>query len=593
MHCRNLRPHGRVFLSAAIAALCWMPAQYGWTQVQLPPGATPGANVPRDTDLPTSPPAADVGDIFSVPRKLDRPVGADEGPRVVVTRFELTGAVDRPDMGIRTSDLRALLDKQRAAQPAQGYTIVQLEAVAEELTKYYRSRGLLLAQAYVPVQEVAGGVIKIGVLEGTLGEVTVEGNKRYRTRAIQDAFSKIVGEPVNQLTAEKALFALNDYPGLDVYGVFQPGEKIGATKLAIQVRREDFAEYYTAVDNYGPDSTGDYRARLGMILNSPFGFGDRFDLYAIYSADPNDSSADSLFGGAEYMFPIPRTDTQLALRYYQSDYSVGGDFSDFSGDSSIAEVQSTTLLSRTRTLTTRLVFNGAAKRGTVQTGFGSEQEDRVSSFTGRYELSHIDTRFRGVNRLEVGATLGEMRNLDPTVNTRFNLSPSFTRWNVLLERWQRLGDNLAVVINGRAQFSGDVLTSFDQFAIGGPENVRGYAPAIFFADEGASGTLEFILDAPGFSQKKGWKDYTWGQMLKLHAYADYALGKINGVDSGSSTLTKDEDFSSFGAAVSFSLPGKFEARFDVARPFNMDDEIIDGVTIPSETQFFFTVSYNF
>lgn len=594
VHSQNIRPFGRALLSAAIAALCCVPVQSAWTQaqVQVPPGATPGANVPRDTERMTSPPEAPP-DIFSVPRKLDRPVGADEGPRVRVQRFELSGAADRDDAGIKVADITALLEKQRAAQPADGFTIVQLEGVAEEITKYYRSRGLLLAQAFVPVQEVSGGVVKVGVLEGKLGDVTVEGNKRYSTRAIQDAFAQIVGEPVNQLSAEKALFTLNDYPGLDVYGVFQPGKEIGSTTLAIQVRREDPMEYYVAADNFGPDSTGQYRLRAGVLANSPFGYGDQINAYAIYSLDPSDSNADSLFGGFEYSFPMARTYTRYALRYSTSDYNVGGEFSDFSGKSYIGEAEGNFLLKRTRTNTSRLFVTAATKKGEVATSLGSVQEDEVLSLTARFETSMIDTRFRGVNRIELAGTAGDVTNVDPAVNTRYNLSPSFIRWNVSLERWQRLGEWAAVVINGRGQLSNDRLTSFDQVAIGGPENVRGYRPATFFADEAGAGSAELILEAPGFHDRKGWKDYTWGQMLKFHLYVDYAYAKVNGVPKDSATLTRDEDFSSFGGGVSFELPGTASARFDVARPFNTDDEILDGVAVKSETQFFFTVGYSF
>lgn len=595
MHSRKISPQGRVILSAAIAAFCCMPAQTAWTQVQVPPGATPGANAPRESQPPPAVPNP-TADVFSVPRKLDRPVGAEEGPRIVVKRFELTGAVDRRDAGIATGDILALLEKARRDQPAQGYTIVQLESVAEEVTKYYRSHGLLLAQAYVPVQEVSDGVVKIGILEGKLGDVTVEGNKRYSTQSIQDAFSKIIGQPVNQMTAERALFQLNDYPGLDVYGVFQPGKEVGATRLAIQVRREDFAEYYLTADNFGPESTGKYRVRGDVILNSPLKFGDQFNFYGIYTLDPSDSQADSLYGGVEYNFPMPRTDTRFALRYSTSDYNVGGDFSDFSGTSSIAEIESTTLLRRTRTVNSRLVLSLANKDGTVDTGFGYEQEDKLRVAMARYEMSHIDTRFRGVNRLEISASFGEVRNFDPanpSKNTRYDLSENFSHYNLTLERWQRLGDHAAFVFTGKGQLSGEKLTSFEQFAIGGPENVRGYGPATFFGDEGASLTGEFIFDAPGFGDKKGWKDNTWGQMLKFHLFADYAMAKVNGVSSGSTTLTRDEDFSDFGGGVSFTLPGKLSARFDVARPFNTDDEILDGVPVKSETHFFFTVGYSF
>ena len=51
-------------------------------------------------------------------------------------------------------------------------------------------------------------------------------------------------------TAEKALFTLNDYPGLDVYGVFQPGAEIGAT-CSLFAYDQNMAMYLKATGREG------------------------------------------------------------------------------------------------------------------------------------------------------------------------------------------------------------------------------------------------------------------------------------------------------------------------------------------------------
>ena len=50
-----------------------------------------------------------------------------------------------------------------------------MQEVADQVTIYYREKGLILAQAVVPIQTVDEGMVIIEVFEGRLGRVMVEG----------------------------------------------------------------------------------------------------------------------------------------------------------------------------------------------------------------------------------------------------------------------------------------------------------------------------------------------------------------------------------------------------------------------------------
>src|SRR5690606_1944156 len=97
--------------------------------LELPPAARPGGIAP----FLTEPPDAEA-DAFAIPPLIERPLGLDEGPTVRVSRFRLDGAVDRPEHGIRLDELEALLARELAAQPAAGYTVNRLQAVADAVT---------------------------------------------------------------------------------------------------------------------------------------------------------------------------------------------------------------------------------------------------------------------------------------------------------------------------------------------------------------------------------------------------------------------------------------------------------------------------
>src|SRR5215831_523174 len=178
---------------------------------QVPPGATPGGALPRVE--PAVQPAPRQGDLFEIPRVYDRPLGNDEGPHIVVKAFKLQGAADRPKHHVSVKEAQAILDTARAAQPSQGYSINQLQEVAGKVAAYYREHGYILAQAFVPAQQVVNGEVTVQVLEGNLAGVVVEGNKGYSADTLIRPFKSLVGAPLDKDSIESALLTLTNYPG--------------------------------------------------------------------------------------------------------------------------------------------------------------------------------------------------------------------------------------------------------------------------------------------------------------------------------------------------------------------------------------------
>lgn len=215
---------------------------------QTPPGASPGGarpELPPDRPLPSlDDPAA----AFPIPPAVERPLDVESGDRVFVKQFRLTGATGRltdgvdpeevarlveqlrverqgldrigedgftdeerrritdfmskvvgdPSLDMSFDEYQGLVDRLRAlkAEREAGMTIGQMQQIAATVTEYYRSAGYILAQAFIPAQEVVDGVIEIEVLEGTLGNVLVEGNKRYSEELLARPFDDLIDAPV-------------------------------------------------------------------------------------------------------------------------------------------------------------------------------------------------------------------------------------------------------------------------------------------------------------------------------------------------------------------------------------------------------------
>src|SRR5690606_6755876 len=100
----------------------------------------------------------------------------------------------RPAAGIDPAEIAALLGRHRDAQPPDGYTVNQLQSVADDVTLYYRRRGLIQAQAFVPAQEVRDGVVALQLLEGELGSGEAEDTGLYDPDVVRLPSAGLIGQ---------------------------------------------------------------------------------------------------------------------------------------------------------------------------------------------------------------------------------------------------------------------------------------------------------------------------------------------------------------------------------------------------------------
>jgi hemolysin activation/secretion protein len=568
------RRNGLAVLSLALvlSAGVWssVPAQL------LPAGATPGGVLPRISQATQSP--AEPAELFSIPRVSERPLGVDEGPRLIVRAFRLSGAVDRPERDLAVADAQALLDAARTSQPAEGYTVNQLQEVATKVADHYRKRGFILAQAFVPAQEVRDGEVTVQVLEGKLGQITVEGNKSYSADRLLRPFNALVGGPVDRDTIESALLTLTNYPGVTAFGVLGAGADIGTTNLTLRVQGEDRVEFGTSVDNYGSQFAGEYRGQFGMTVNNLFGAADRLTLFGLYAFDDSDSDAKGLYGGINYEVPLFSPRDAVRFSYATNSYDVGAAAADLAatgseGDTSIAEIgyRHDFAPSRFGSASFGLAFNvkSAEFRASATDVF---QDDLTTS---RLDLAwdRIDTRFRGVNRIALSYThgfddlldsLGEYDGNAQVRASRRGASGKFDKLMLVLQRRQTLTRHSALLLRFVAQESSDPLVSLEQFSLAGPDAVRAYPVAELLAEKGQMATLEWTVGAPGFAGKPAFAGRTWGQVLQFSLFADYAHGELNEPLVGSQDGTTD--LAGWGGAIQFDVPGRVFARLDVSTP---------------------------
>ena len=163
-------------------------------------------------------------------------------------------------------------------------TLRELTEVAGQVAEYYAAQGYILAQAYLPPQEIRGGVVEIAILEGKIGKISVSGNTRYMMSTILLAMEPVRGKGIiHEATLETALNELNDYPGLKVRAALKPGETRGTTDLELTAKERIPYTSTTDVNNYGSRLTGPWVYSEEVGLGNLAGVGDNLTLKGLKS----------------------------------------------------------------------------------------------------------------------------------------------------------------------------------------------------------------------------------------------------------------------------------------------------------------------
>lgn len=536
------------------------------------------------TVVAQTPDAADSARV--IPPMAERPLDISEGARIATTGFRVRGVTAHPELGISPEGVQQLADglfallasgealsieaaMQRAddkpTAPVAGLTVGQMQQVAERLAEHLRAAGLVLAQAYVPVQEVGvDGVVAIDVIEARLGKVVVEGAKRMPTALIAASANSLKDAPLTREHIESALISAQTLPGTAVLGTFRPGENSGETDLVLRVQNEERAEFRIGGDNYGTEFAGEYRLRGDAIFHNPSGFGDQLALTVVQAFEP----ADTLYGSVRYAIAPGTPQLRAHLRFERAafvaenrSFAVLG----VEGDNETYEAGLRWDVRRTRTLNLTTGLTAQARRADVRfRNIANFNLDDDALRIGALDVSaqRFDTRFKGVDFIDAAVRIGRDRA------DGFEVVSNDDRYEVVklgYSRYQRLTDTQTLLLLTRGQITADVLPSLERFSLGGPDSVRAYPVSEILTDRGALATLEYRIGAPGFATKNSpFGGRPWGQVLQLMAFVDYAWGELT-------EFSEADEISGAGGGLMVSAPGNVNFKITGATPLGSLD----------------------
>lgn len=405
--------------------------------------------------------------------------------------------------------------------PGGELTLNELRAMAAKIADLYHRNGYIVAQAYLPAQDVKDGIVTIAVIEGRYGSITLRNQTNLSDPLAKGLLAGVnSGDTIAIAPLENRLLLLSDIPGVNVRSTLSPGAEVGTSDLLVDVTPGQRVSGSIEADNAGDRYTGEYRVGATVNINNPTGHGDVASLRVLTSGSGLN------YGRASYQMQFGKATAGVA--YSALNYKLGKEFAPLHahGTAEIASAYGSYPLIRSRdtNLYALVEFDARTFQDKVDlTSSVTDKRDPVwlASLAGNH---HDGFGGGGVSSYSLTQSFGDLdietasaRAVD-AATARTNGSYRKLGFNVA--RLQHVTDRLSLYGAVYGQFASKNLDISEKMGLGGMYAVRAYPVGEAYSDEGYVATLEARLLLPKSSQSVP------GQ-FHLIGFADSGTGTID------------------------------------------------------------------
>ncbi|BAY26772.1 surface antigen variable number [Calothrix sp. NIES-2100] len=516
----------------------------------LPPGRVEEVPV---TPLPSDvlPPSPENNQLLPSPTLPDQstPGQDDANAKFRVDRIEVVGStVFKPEQfaAITTPFV------------GKDLTFAELLQIKDAITKLYTDQGYVTTGALITPQTVEAGVIKIQVIEGSLQEIKIVGNRRLNSQYIRSRIQLGAGTPLNVPRLIEKLQLLRLDPRIqNLSAELQMGVRPGSNILQVEIQEADTFRLTTSLDNGRSPSVGSFRRGVDLQEANLLGLGDTLSLgYA------NTDGSNTI--NLNYTLPINAHNGTLSFGFNQGWNRV------IEKPFSVLDIQSDTtsyefsyrqplLQKPTQELAVGLSFSrqesqtelGIDNIGPFRLSPGADEQGRTNisalRFFQDYTQRSTSQVFAVRSQFSFGVDWlgGNVSEDEP--DTRF------FSWRGQAQWVRQLAPDTLFLARGDVQLSANSLVPLEQFGLGGQLSVRGYRQDALLTDNGMLFSAEFrlpIVRAPKL-----------GGVLQLTPFIDVGTGwNVKGDNPSPSTLVGT------GLGLLWKQGDTFSARFDWGIP---------------------------
>lgn len=508
-------------------------------------------------------PAGAAGQFQQIPPPPVIPKAAP-GLRIEHTNAAAAPGADRLKINVkrlRVSGARLYAEPALVAlsgfRPNVEVSMADLQRMAAKIADRYHRDGYLLAQAYLPAQDIQNGVVTIAVLEGTYGKVTVRNRSGLSDRVVARQIAGLnSGDTVSRAPLDNRLLLLSDNPGVDVKSTLVPGASVGSSDLIVDLTPGRRLSGSLEADNAGNRYTGEYRVGSTLNWNEPFGIGDVASLRTLTSGKGLN------YARASYQLPVGQA--RVGVAYSKLKYELIKEFAPLHahGTAEIASIYANYPLLRTRdaNLYVQIAYDDKAFHDRIDlTGSNGDKSAHVL-MTSLYGDSNDSIGGGGANTGSLTLSSGTLDLQTPALRALDALTAhsngSYTKMAFSASRVQHVTDTLSLAGALNGQLASKNLDVSEKMELGGMSGVRAYPEGEAYADQGYLLSLEARLALAPFSP---------GQRGQVQALAFVDSGTVLRDRNPWTGTQNRRTLSGAGVGLVWSDAGNFMVRAYYAR----------------------------
>ena len=221
-------------LTRCVGLFClWTGAVFTvWADTLIDPAARLQEDVRRaESARPVPAPAA--------PAPAAKPLPLPDGP-------VLKGQIELKEILFSPSQLLSEQQLANVVRPYIGRSVGsdELNALLRDIQALYLAQGVQSAVPVVPPQDLQSGVVKIFLVEGTLGQVKFAGSSRPDPAWLAQWFDFKSGQVIRPEPLAQRLDLFNASSDFSAQGQYVPGQSFGSSDLEVSVPDLDRTQYW-------------------------------------------------------------------------------------------------------------------------------------------------------------------------------------------------------------------------------------------------------------------------------------------------------------------------------------------------------------
>lgn len=551
---KKLLPGKRCLGLAMSFVLCSSMSAYA---LEAPPNAGTIADSVKERRI-AIPPKANVQIEVSGEQEEVQP--QKTGYKIKVRGFHITGQTIYSE-----EKLQALVKDQTNRE----LTLSELEAAARSIAMYFRDHGYMVANAYIPAQDINNGTVEITVVPGRFGNLEVRNNSTLSDAEVGKMLKGIKsGAYVKKDKLERTLLLLSDVGGIGIKATLVPGKANGTTDLIVEINKTDRVNAEISMDNYGNRFTGKDLRSLHLDIHNLTHIGDEGKL------NINNSGGNLNNAGGSYTMPIGGQGAKLGVGYSRLHYSLDQEFEtlNFNGESKDTSIFASYPIVRSRNynLYGRIGYDHRQIQDRTYDIYFTDKHSNVWSL-GLSGDSRDKKGGGGVNSFALTFSVGrlafdggrDISGFTPEYQDSISAQTAgtFTKVNLDFSRLQYINNKLNLYLGLTGQMANKNLDASEKLYLGGAYGVRAYPQGEASGDQGylLSAEMRYQMADPS---------------LQLTAFIDH--GHVDGNRNNYLGAADSRTLTGAGLGVIFSHRKDYAVRLDYAWKLGSDKESSDN-----------------